>query len=102
MAGMVAAEAGALQTGQRAVRDAYQSISAEIGHVRDLTDQLDCWSGDAGDKYRELVTRWQERAKGINDRLINLEDQLKQTEQAQIRDETSHQQATSGIASMMA
>lgn len=102
MASTISAEEGALRDGAEAVNVAKGNIQNQIKGVRSEIEQLrSYWSGGAATSFTQLVNRCDEEATKLNNVLVSLEDSLRGTERDQAASEESHQQAISGLGSMM-
>jgi WXG100 family type VII secretion target len=102
MAQVISAEEGALKAGAQAVSEAKAGIDQQVKNVRGEIEQLrGFWSGSAATAFTGLMTRWDEQATKLNNVLVTLEDALSGTEKDQAASEESHQQAISGLSSMM-
>jgi WXG100 family type VII secretion target len=70
--------------------------------VRGEIEQLrSFWTGGAATSFTGLMNRWDEESNKLNNVLITLEEALRGTEKDQAASEQSHQQAISGLVSMM-
>ncbi|WP_062211123.1 WXG100 family type VII secretion target [Demequina oxidasica] len=102
MADVISAEEGALRKGAEAVGTTKANIEKQIKTVRGEIEQLrSFWTGGAANSFTQLMNRWDEESRKLNDVLITLEDALRGTEKDQAASEQSHQQAISGLGSMM-
>lgn len=102
MAQVISAEEGALKAGAQAVNEAKAGIDAQVKNVRGEIEQLrGYWSGGAASSFTGLMTRWEEQATKLNNVLVTLEDALRGTEKDQAASEEQHNQAISGLSSMM-
>lgn len=102
MAQVISAEEGALRKGAHAVHEAKAGIDQQVKNVRGEMEQLrGYWSGGAAASFSALMTRWEEQATKLNNVLVTLEDALAGTEKDQAASEEQHQQAISGLGSMM-
>jgi len=102
MAQVISAEEGALKRGAQAVGEAKAGIDQQVKNVRGEIEQLrGYWSGGAAASFTGLMTRWEEQATKLNNVLVTLEDALAGTEKDQAASEEQHQQAISGLSSMM-
>lgn len=102
MAGTISAEEGALKKGQDAVREAKAGIDREAKKVHNQILQLSgYWKGSAAGAFTNMMTRWDEEARKLNDVLITLEQSLSETERDQAETEIQHQESISGLGAMM-
>lgn len=102
MAQVISAEEGALRRGAQAVGEAKSGIDAQVKNVRGEIEQLrGYWSGGAAASFTGLMTRWEEQATKLNQVLVTLEAALAGTEKDQAASEEQHNQAISGLSSMM-
>lgn len=102
MAQNIAAEEGALRDGAIAVNTAKGNIDRQIANVRGEIEQLrGFWTGAAANSFTQLLGRWDQESRKLNDVLVTLEDALKGTERDQAAAEEQHQQTISGLGSMM-
>jgi len=102
MAQVISAEEGALRAGAHAVHEAKAGIDQQVKNVRGEIEQLrGFWSGAAATSFAGLMNRWEEQATKLNNVLVTLEDALSSTEKDQAASEEQHQQAISGLGSMM-
>lgn len=102
MADVISAEEGALRKGAEAVNTAKANIEKQIKQVRGEIEQLrSFWTGGAAGSFTQLMNRWDEESNKLNNVLVTLEDALRGTEKDQAASEQSHQQAISGLGSMM-
>lgn len=102
MAQQISAEEGALKAGATAVNDAKSKIDGQLAKVRGEIEQLSSfWTGAAAVSFTQLLGRWDDESRKLNDVLVTLEDALKQTERDQAAEEESHQQTIAGLGSMM-
>lgn len=102
MADVISAEEGALRKGAEAVNTAKLNIEKQIKTVRGEIEQLrSFWTGGAATSFTGLMNRWDEESNKLNNVLITLEEALRGTEKDQAASEQSHQQAISGLGSMM-
>lgn len=102
MADLIAAEEGALKSGAQAVGTAKAGVDQQVKFVRGEIEQLrSYWVGDAAGAFTQLMNRWDEETRKLNDVLITLEDALSSTDRDQNATEESHQQTISGLSSMM-
>jgi WXG100 family type VII secretion target len=102
MAQVISAEEGALKRGAQAVSEAKAGIDQQVKNVRGEIEQLrGYWSGGAAASFTGLMSRWEEQATKLNNVLVTLEQALSGTEKDQAASEEQHQQAISGLSSMM-
>lgn len=102
MADVISAEEGALRKGAEAVSNAKTNIDGQLKNVRGEIEQLrSFWTGGAANSFTQLMNRWDEESKKLNNVLVTLEEALRGTEKDQAASEQSHQQAISGLGSMM-
>jgi WXG100 family type VII secretion target len=102
LAETISAEEGALKTGQEAVRDAKVGIDNQAKKVHDQILQLSgYWKGSAASSFTNMMTRWDEEARKLNDVLITLENSLLETERDQAETEIAHDEAIKGLDAMM-
>ncbi|WP_036283651.1 WXG100 family type VII secretion target [Microbacterium luticocti] len=98
----ISAEEGALLKGAKAVGDAKQGIDRHVKTVRGEIEQVSgYWTGAAAAAYTQLMGRWDEETRKLNNVLITLEDALKGTHQDQSNTEEEHGRTISGLTSMM-
>ena len=102
MAQVISAEEGALLKGADAVNTAKANIQKQISNVRGEIEQLrSFWTGGAAVSFTQLLTTWDTQANKLNEVLVTLEEALRGTERDQAASEQEHQQAISGLGSMM-
>lgn len=102
MAQQISAEEGALREGATAVNTAKGNIDTQIKNVRTEIEQLrGYWSGAAANSFTQLLNRWDEESRKLNEVLVTLEDALRGTEADQAASEEQHQQTIAGLGSMM-
>lgn len=102
MANVISAEEGALRRGAQAVNSAKAGIDQEAKKVRGEIDQLrGYWSGSAAIAFTSLMNTWDEKARGLNEVLVTLENALSGTERDQAATEEQHQSTISGLGSIM-
>jgi WXG100 family type VII secretion target len=100
--GVISAEEGALKRGAQAVGTAKSGIDQQVKFVRGEIEQLrGFWTGEAAGAFSQLMARWDDETRKLNDVLITLEDALSGTERDQVSTEESHRQTISGLSSMM-
>jgi WXG100 family type VII secretion target len=103
MAEVISAEEGALRRGAQAVHEAKAGIDTQVKNVRSEIEQLrGFWTGAAAASFTGLMARWEEQATKLNNVLVTLESALSDTEKDQAASEEQHQQAISGLGSLMA
>jgi WXG100 family type VII secretion target len=102
MADRISAEEGALARGAQAVNEAKSGIDQQVKFVRGEIEQVaGFWTGAAAGSFTQLMTRWDEETRKLNNVLVTLEDALRGTERDQAATEDSHQQTIAGLGSMM-
>ena len=102
MADLISAEEGALARGAQAVNEAKSGIDQQVKFVRGEIEQVSgFWTGSAAGSFSQLMARWDEETRKLNNVLVTLEDALRGTERDQSATEDSHQQTISGLGSMM-
>ncbi|MFE1646754.1 WXG100 family type VII secretion target [Microbacterium sp. P01] len=102
MADLISAEEGALKRGAQAVNSAKAGIDQQVKFVRGEIEQVrGFWTGAAAISYTQLMARWDDETRKLNEVLVTLEDALSGTERDQAATEDSHQQTISGLGSMM-
>lgn len=102
MADLISAEEGALKRGAQAVNEAKAGIDAQVKFVRGEIEQVGgYWTGAAAVAYGQLMRRWDDETRKLNDVLITLEEALSGTERDQAATEDSHVSTISGLNSMM-
>jgi len=102
LAEVISAEEGALRRGQQAVNEAKAGIDSHTKKVRGEIEQLrGYWSGAAAASFTQLMTRWDEETRKLNEVLVTLEQNLRSTEQDQAQTEQAHQEAISNLGAMM-
>jgi WXG100 family type VII secretion target len=102
VAQVIAAQEGALKAGAQAVGNAKAGIDQQMSQVRSEIEQVSAyWSGDASGSFIQLMQRWDEETKKLNNVLITLEDALGGTDRDQNATEESHQQTISSLSNMM-
>lgn len=102
MAQHISAEEGALRQGAVAVNTAKGNIDRQIANVRGEIEQLrGYWSGAAATSFTQLLSRWDQESRKLNEVLVTLEEALAGTERDQAEAESQHQQTISGLGSMM-
>lgn len=98
----ISAEEGALARGAQAVNDAKTGIDQQVKFVRGEIEQVSAfWTGAAAGSFAQLMTRWDEETRKLNNVLVTLEDALRGTERDQSSTEDSNIQTISGLGSMM-
>ncbi len=102
MAQQISAEEGALREGAVAVNDAKNNIDRQIAGVRGEIEQLrGFWTGAAANSFTQLLGRWDQESRKLNEVLVTLEEALRGTEKDQAAQEDQHKQTISGLGSMM-
>lgn len=102
MSGRISAEEGALRRGQQAVNEAKSGIDTQTKKVRGEIEQLGAfWSGAAASSFRQLMNRWDEETRNLNEVLVTLEQNLRSTEVDQAETEQTHQEAITNLGAMM-
>lgn len=102
MAQQISAEEGALREGATAVNNAKTNIDRQLSNVRGEIEQLSSfWTGAAANSFTQLLGRWDEESRKLNNVLVTLEDALRATERDQAQAEEDHQQTISGLGSIM-
>ena len=102
MAQHISAEEGALRQGAVAVNTAKGNIDRQIANVRGEIEQLrGFWTGAAATSFTQLLGRWDQESRKLNEVLVTLEEALAGTERDQAESESQHQQTISGLGSMM-
>ncbi|MFV0287018.1 MAG: WXG100 family type VII secretion target [Demequina sp.] len=102
MAQHISAEEGALRQGAVAVNTAKGNIDTQLTNVRNEIEQLrGYWTGAAATSFTQLLTRWDQESKKLNNVLVTLEEALSGTEKDQAESEAQYQQTISGLGSMM-
>ena len=102
MADLISAEEGALKRGAQAVNSAKAGIDQQVKFVRGEIEQVrGFWTGAAAVAYTQLMNRWDEETRKLNEVLVTLEEALAGTERDQAATEESHQQTIAGLGSMM-
>jgi WXG100 family type VII secretion target len=102
MADIIAAGDTTLADGAKAVNEAKLAIDDRIKKVRlEIGELGGVWTGAAASSFTQMMNAWDEKATKLNNVLVNLEDALRGTEKDQAASEEAHQQAISGISSMM-
>jgi len=102
MAQQISAEEGALREGAVAVNAAKGNIDTQLKNVRGEIDQLaGFWTGAAANSFTQLLGRWDEESRKLNEVLVTLEDALRGTEADQAAAEQEHEQTIAGLGSMM-
>jgi len=102
LAEVISAEEGALRRGQQAVNEAKLGIDNHTKKVRGEIEQLrGYWSGAAAMSFTQLMTRWDEETRKLNEVLVTLEQNLRSTETDQAQTEQAHQEAIANLGSMM-
>jgi WXG100 family type VII secretion target len=103
VADLIAAEEGALKRGAQAVGEAKGGIDGQVKAVRSEIEAVGAyWTGEAKNAFVQMMFRWDEETRKLNDILVQLEDALSGTERDQIATEQSHQQTITGLQNMMA
>lgn len=102
MANQISAEDRALLDGAQAVNDAKAAIDGKLRGVASERDSLaSFWTGPAAMSFTNLVDRWSEEARKINNVLIELEANLRTTDQEQNRAEDEHQSAIQNLTGLL-
>jgi WXG100 family type VII secretion target len=102
VADLISAEEGALKRGAQAVNTAKAGVDQQVKFVRGEIEQVrGYWSGAAAVSYTQLMARWDEETRKLNEVLVTLEEALAGTERDQAATEESHQSTISGLGSMM-
>lgn len=102
MADKISAEEGALRAGAQAVGSAKAGIDGQVKKVRGEIEQVrGFWTGAAANSYTQLMNRWDEETRKLNEILVTLEAALSDTEKDQAATEESHQSTIGGLGSMM-
>ena len=102
VADVISAEEGALKRGAEAVNTAKAGIDQQVKFVRGEIEQVrGFWTGAAAVAYTQLMTRWDDETRKLNEVLVTLESALTGTERDQSATEESHQQTISGLSSIM-
>ena len=102
MAQQISAEEGALREGATAVNTAKGNIDTQLKNVRGEIDQLaSFWTGAAANSFTQLLGRWDEESRKLNEVLVTLEQALSDTERDQAAAEEDHQSTIAGLGSMM-
>lgn len=102
MAQVISAEEGALRKGAESVNQAKGNIQRQISNVRGEIEQMrGFWTGGAATAFTQMLNTWDEKANGLNNVLVTLEDALRGTEREQAAAEDEHRQTITGLGSMM-
>lgn len=102
VADLISAQEGALKRGAQAVGEAKAGIDQQVKFVRGEIEQVSgFWTGAAAVAYGQLMRRWDEETRKLNDVLITLEDALAGTEKDQAATEDESISTITGLGSMM-